>query len=415
MKSCKRLFSFDPDLIRHPQPAYEELHANPSLYRDEVTGSFVVSRYDEVVQVLQDSDTFSSRQALSPQLGEFINSLSAELPPERLDSLLLLQQILLCKDGADHRRLRKLINRAFTPSVVNHLKPRISENCDTLINEISDGETLNFTDRFAKPFTIGVIAGILGVPLKDYSKFREWTTAIITLVNGDPISENVLTAYMDSAAEFMEYFSVRSRELLAEPDSSLLSEITRIHHNDKNSLVTDIVGSCISLLVAGHETTVHLLCGSVLELARNPKIVRRIEEDMESLVPKFLNEILRLQSPVQGLFRTATRNAVIGGELIPKGSSVLVLYGAANRDPDKFPNADEISLHRDSRPGNLAFGFGRHVCLGSALALAEGQIAVSAWIGRFPRSVLAEPADRISYYRHLLLRGPRSLAITAHA
>ncbi|MEV5557076.1 cytochrome P450 [Nonomuraea wenchangensis] len=309
-------------------------------------------------------------------------------------------------DPPDHTRLRGLVSRAFTPRMVERLRPRVEAVTAGLIAALSEEGDL--VSGFAYPLPVMVICEMLGVPPEDHERFQGWSeTAARSL---DPmLTAELISESGRSGREFRDYF----RDLLElrrrQPGDDLLSALTRVEELTEGELLA----TCVLLLVAGHETTVNLIANGVLALVRHG-LLRQAAERPRQVV----EEVLRYDPPVQLTGRVALRDAELGGTPVPAGTAVVALIGAANRDPAVFPDPDRFDPGRtDPRrldgarePGrHLAFGLGIHFCLGATLARMEGEIALSALAAAAPRMELLDPAP--PYRPNLVLRGLAELPV----
>ncbi|MFI6298416.1 cytochrome P450 [Nonomuraea sp. NPDC050790] len=314
-------------------------------------------------------------------------------------------------DPPDHTRLRALVSRAFTPRMVERLRPRIEAITAELIGAM--GEEADLVAEFAYPLPVMVITEMLGVPPEDHERFRGWSEALARGL--DPLLPSGQAGTSQRAGlEFRAYF----RELLAErrkrPGEDLLSALGQVEELTE----AELLATCVLLLVAGHETTVNLIANGVLHLARHG-LLHLASEDPRPVV----EEVLRYDPPVQLTARTALRDAELGGLPLPAGTPVLALVGSANRDPAAFPDPDRFDPRRfDPRrftsdrgdPGrHLAFGLGIHFCLGATLARMEGEIALRALAKAAPGLKLAEEAP--PYKENVVLRGLAGLPVRLSA
>ncbi|MGW0802203.1 cytochrome P450 [Nonomuraea sp. NPDC002799] len=303
----------------------------------------------------------------------------------------------LFMDPPDHTRLRALVSRAFTPRMLERLRPRIEAITAELIGSLP--EEADLISGFAYPLPVMVITELLGVPPEDYERFRGWSETLARSL--DPMLTDDLVSETERArSEFRAYF----RELLvlrrARPGTDLLSALALVEELTE----AELLATCVLLLVAGHETTVNLIGNGVLNLVRHG-VWRQA-----ALRPRqVVEEVLRFDPPVQLTSRVALADTELGGVAVPKGSAVLVLIGAANRDPAVFDDPDRFDVTRD--PGrHVAFGLGVHFCLGATLARMEGEIALSALAAAAPELSFADGAEP-AYKGNVVLRGLAELPV----
>ena len=337
---------------------------------DGETPIWWVTRYEDAEAVLLDDERFvrDPRLALPPE------ALPAELP----EFFAFIDSNMLNRDGDDHRRLRRLVSKAFTPRMVEQLRPRIQEIADALIDEVSSAGEMELVSAFAFPLPITVIAELLGVPAADRERFREWSRAMV--------SPALAPAEMERAdallGAFVEYLHALFAERRREPGEDLVSALVTVEHDGDRLTTEDLLVNLVLLLAAGHLTTAHMLGNGVLALMRHRDQWRLLRND-PGILPSAVMELLRFDSPVQLTNRMATSEFELAGKAIKRGDSLATMLGAANRDPDVFPDPDRLDLHR-STTSQLAFGQGIHACIGMALARAEGEIAFGRLTARFP-------------------------------
>jgi cytochrome P450 len=354
---------------------------------DGETMLWFVTRYDDAVAVLSDDARFTRDPArgLSP---EQYAAYAAELP----EPLTFIENHMLNKDGDDHRRLRRLVTKAFTPRMVERLRPRIQEIADELLDGIEERKTMDLVEEFAFPLPITVIAELLGIPAADRASFRRWSNALVTpAFTPDDIERQVA-----EASAFVSYLRTLFEARRTEPADDLISAL--LHAEDRGDTLSEheLFSMVALLIIAGHETTVSLIGNAMLALLQRPDQRSRLEED-PALVGTAIEELLRFDNPVERtLNRWATDNVQLNGQTIERGDNVIVILGSANRDPARFKRADELDLERPDNK-HLAFGRGSHYCLGAPLARLEGEIAVSTLLRRFPALRLAVPPEQLSW------------------
>ncbi|SEM98548.1 Cytochrome P450 [Nonomuraea pusilla] len=366
---------FDPGFMRDPYTRYRELRARGPLVRTRA-GLLVATTYELCSALLRD-----------PRFGH--GTVQPEGEDEAAHSFLVL-------DPPDHTRLRGLVSRAFTPRMVERLRPRVEAIAAGLIADLPDETDL--LDRFAYPLPVMVITEMLGVPVEDHERFRTWSG---DLAGGlDPVLTQARAARAERArAELGAYVRGLVAVRRERPGDDLLSALTRVEELTE----AELVATCVLLLVAGHETTVNLIANGVLNLAGRG-LLRHAAERPRQVV----EEVLRYDPPVQLTSRTALTDADLGGTPVPAGTPVLGLIGAANRDPAVFDEPDRFDVGRE--PGrHLAFGLGVHFCLGATLARMEGEIALAALAATAPKLELAEAEP--PYRGNIVLRGLARLPV----
>lgn len=385
----------DPEFVADPYPTYHRLRAEDPVHYSPL-GFWVLTRYEDVVTALRDP------RLTKEALAAFVAArFGAPLPA--------MGQSMLDRDPPDHTRLRGLVSKAFTPRVVEGLRPRIQQIVDELLARVVDAGSMDVIEEFAYPIPVAVICEMLGVPLEDHERFKGWSLDIargLDLIWLGPDSE---TGRRSIAARhaLSDYF----RELIAErrgaPRGDLLSALIATEEAGDTLSEIELLATCILLLIAGHETTVNLIGNGTLALLRHPDQLRRLREN-PGLIGSAVEELLRYDGPVQRSARIPSEDVTIGGRTIGKGELVMPFIGAADRDPLQFKQPDSLDIGRvDNR--HIAFGWGIHFCLGAPLARLEGQIAIDCLVQRLPKLTLA--TDRPEYRQSLTLRGLKALPV----
>ncbi len=352
---------FDPAVIEDPYPVYRELRETAPVYWSQEASSWVLSRYADVSAALTDPVTFSSASGVFP------------VPPGMKMTEMLLPMLVM-SDPPRHTQLRQLVSKAFTPRRIASLGSTVQTVVDDLLDRVPGAGTWDFVDGFAGPLPAIVIADMLGVPREDRDRFRAWST---TLVQGNPLRGELHG--LEAAAALYDYFSGFLAARRAHPQDDLMTALVQAEVDGRRLTEDELLGFCFLLLVAGHETTTNLLANAAVLLAGHPETRRRLAADLD-LLPAAVEELLRYDSPVQGIGRTLTGPVELHGRQMGPGESVLLLFGSANRDEQAFPDAEVFSLDRRSER-HVALGRGIHFCLGAALARLETRIALGALLG----------------------------------
>jgi cytochrome P450 PksS len=328
----------------------------------------------------------------------------ADRPPELQNEL--IENHMLNRDGADHRRLRRLVTRAFTPRIVEGLRPRIQQIADELVDRVFARGEMDLVDEFAFPLPITVIAELLGVPADDRDRFRAWSAAVVTPDLGPDASER----FSAQMAEFTSYLGELFATRRLDPRDDLVSALIRTEEQGETLSEPELFSMTILLIVAGHETTVNLVANGMLALLRHPRDLERLRAAPES-IPDGIEELLRYDGPVErALTRWAAKDVELGGQVIPRGEMVIAVLAAADRDPERFPDPDVLDLGRPDKK-HVAFGRGAHYCLGAPLARLEGAIALETLLRRLPALRLAVPVDELVYRPTPTFRALASLPV----
>jgi cytochrome P450 len=317
---------------------------------------------------------------------------------------------LATMDPPDHTRVRRLVSGAFSPKAIAGLEPWIREVTGRLLAAADGAAGFDLIEALAFPLPVAVICHLLGVPAHDQASFRAWGRAVAATLEpqASPDAERQSSAAGLALTSYLRDLVARHR---ADPDESLLSALVAIEEEGDRLSFDELVSTALLLFVAGFETTVNLIGNGTVALLGEPADWQRLRED-PALVPAAVEEMLRYDSPIQVTSRTATEDVDLDGAAMPKGTSVIVAIGGANRDPRVFDQPDRLIVDRPNASRHLAFSRGIHHCLGGALARLEGRIAVEEITRRYPGLELAGPPVRRPM---LILRGFESVPVRAAA
>jgi cytochrome P450 len=383
-----------PSAVELP-PVYTRLRADEPVSRVTLPSGdlgYIVSRYDDVKLVL--ADPRFSRAAM---LAEGAPKLTAApMPPNSLFST----------DPPEHTRLRKLITGAFTARRMRELEPRIQELTDALLDEMErTGGPLDLNPALAFPLPVQVICELLGVPFEDREKFRNWSNAIVSLTN--LTAEEMMQQRLEMAGYIYELIGRRKEA----PGDDLLSALIVAHQEEGKLDEGELIVMAMTLLVAGHETTVSMIGACVLTLLRHPELLAEIVERPER-AGEVVEELLRI-NPIGdgGPLRITTEAVEVAGTVIPAGSAVLAAVCSANRDEQVFERPAEFVADRETNP-HLAFGHGIHHCVGAALARAELRITLVSLFRRFPTLKLDADVSSLRMKSGMLVHGLETLPVT---
>ncbi len=400
----------DPKWASDPFPLYADLRARAPVHRNQM-GFWVVARHDDCLTVLRDrrssSDSLNVVQERMPE--EF-----RRLPEgtEAMAAAMLEMRPFLFRDPPDHTRLRGLVSKAFTPRVVESLRGRTQGIVDELLDAAVEAGEVDLIEAFAYPLPVRVICDLLGVPIADQDRFKEWSHALARGLDPDFLLPDEVVVARDTAVmQFAQYFFELLAERRRNPGDDLLSGLVRAE--DEGNVLTEgeLLSTCILLLVAGHETTVNLIAGGALALLEHPDQLERLRTD-PSVARTGVEELLRYVSPVQLTGRAMTEDFELGDVTFAAGDFVMLLLASANRDPATFDEPERLDLGRT--PNNhLGFGFGIHHCLGAPLARMEAQVALTSLVRRVPDLGLV--TDVLPYKTQVVLRGLETLPVRTAA
>ena len=395
-----------PRFKANPYPFYARLRNEAPVWRTTLRDrrtAWLVTRYEDVAGVLKDR-TFAKDplNAMDPEQRAKTPWVPGFLKP--------LERNMLDLDDPDHARLRALVSKAFTPRLVEQLRGRIEALCEELLDAMERKEGrqggAELVADYALPLPATVIAELLGVPAQDHNKFHRWSSRVLSVSS----SRDMMRA-LPAALAFVRYLRKMFERRRIDPKDDLMTALVQAEEAGDKLSEDELLAMGFLLLVAGHETTVNLIASGTLALLENPDQMEKLKED-PSLIGPAVEELLRYTSPVDmATERYAREDVEVAGNTIPRGELVLAVLGSANRDERHFENPDALDLARDPNR-HLAFGRGGvHHCLGAPLARIEGQIAVGAFLRRFPEASLAVRPDSLRWRRGLFLRGLKRLPL----
>jgi cytochrome P450 len=400
---------FDPwssAFVADPYPAYARLRDEAPVQFFEPTGQYLISRYDDVNALLRD------RRLGRAYLHRFTHAEfgQPEDPPHLDPFWRLVRTGMLDVEPPDHTRLRRLVSKAFTPRMVEELKPRVQAITATLVDDLldagSDGSAVDLKSLVAEPLPVTVIAEMLGVPEPDRHLLRPWSADICGMYELNPTREAQDTA-VRASVEFSDYLRELARARRVDPQDDLVSALAQVMDEGDRLTEDELIGTCVLLLNAGHEATVNVTTNGWGALFRNPDQLELLRSDL-SLLPGALEELMRYDTPLQMFERWVLEDIEVHGVHIPRGVEVALLFGSANHDPAKFADPARLDLTRAENP-HITFGAGIHFCLGAPLARVELQASYGEILRRVPRLALAaEPQWGPGY----IIRGLESLPVT---
>jgi len=363
-------------------------------------GAWLLTRYEDVHRALRDR-RFSVERMRAPLVRENLDRL-----PDFLRRSAQGLRSMLIMDPPDHTRVRKLVNKAFTPRRVQVLQHRIEEVVRELADAAATAGRMDLIHEFAEPLPAIVIAELLGVPPEDHRRFRAWSSQLIASIAAR--SEAERRAAASAGEEILAYLSDTIAARRREARDDLISAM--IHAQEENDALSDaeLLATCNLLLVAGHETTTNLIGNGTLALLRDGEAWHRLCAE-PGLVESAVEELLRYDGPVQATVRVALEDVAMGDHVIPEGALVFLSIGAANHDPEVFATPEQLDLARAPNP-HLAFGFATHFCLGAPLARLEAALAFRTLCRCFP--ALSLTTEVPEYRPNPVLRGLRSLEVT---
>jgi len=381
-----------PEVQDNPYPYYAELRDKTPVAWVEPLRCWAVSRYQDVDYAIKHPQLFSSAKWLGQSLGDL-----KPLPevPWMLET-----------DPPDHTRLRRLVNKAFTPRMVGLLEPRIRGVARQLLAPLQKRGEFDFVRELSGPLPVITIAEMLGIEPERRLDFKRWSDHIVRASNR-PNDEAERTEIRHSNAEMQAYLTDAIARRRREPREDLLTALVRAEEEQQRLTADEVLAMTLLILLAGNETTTNLLGNVLLTLLAHPDDLATVRAD-RSLVPSLIEEVLRYDSPIQVVFRRMTQDVQLSGTTLAEGAAVFLLLGSANRDEQQFPDADRFDVRRNRRD-HVAFGYGIHYCLGAELARLEARMALETLLFECPAFVPAtEQPQRVS---SVLIRGPRTLPL----
>jgi cytochrome P450 len=413
---------FDPAFWTDPYRFYPLLLAGPPLRLPLLIPAIVVARYREVVEVLADPERFSSRVhelPFIPELDPFGGATT-----------------ILFSDPPEHTRLRRLVSRYFRGRPAEALAGRIRTTTEVLLERIAARREFDGVRDLAAPLPIAIIAHVLGIPVEDEPMLRTWSEEVFASIRttlaiagtlgasdltaaaaGDglaprdatrSVAESIPTSNADAMRALRDYFHGAIARRETHPGDDLMSTLIPAVHGGEMSR-EELVAMSMFVLFAGGDTTMNLISNGLLALVRQREAFMRLRSAPE-LIGSAVEEVLRYDSPVQMVLRYPKADTCVGGTDVPGGAAVILLIGAANRDPKVFDDPERFDVTRRPNP-HLAFGDGIHACIGAQLARVQGQVALGAVVERFPELALLDPSAPLPYAGSLLSRGLASLPL----
>jgi len=372
----------DPSMLENPYPFYEMARGMSPMRMGE--GPWMAFRWAECNEVLRDHTAWPSGFAPEGQGG--LSMLTAN-PPR-------------------HTRLRGLVNQVFTPRMIEQMEPRFRQIADELLEPAIEAGACDLVETLTYPLPVIVIAEILGIDPAHREQFKKWSDAVVAGAGGNPEIQGA--DFGGAFYEMRQYFEAMCEERRRHPREDLISGLVQAEIDGDRLSADELFSMLWLLLVAGNETTTNLIGNAMLEFMAHPDQLALVEQDL-SLLPSAIEEVLRFNSPVQATMRRAARDMEFHGRQVKQGEGMLVFLGAANRDPEQFPDPGVFDVRRTPNR-HLAFGFGIHYCLGAPLARVEAKVALEELLKRAKgfRRTTEGPLPRVPMF---ILRGVTSLPL----
>lgn len=389
----------DPEVLANPYPLYHRLRSEDPVHWDPFLHAWVVTRYDDVVTVFQ---RFLANRTPTPEQLTALG-LSALTP---LAQMMVRQMLFL--DPPAHGRVRGLASKAFTPRRVEVLRSHIQDITNSLLDRVQDKGQMDAIADLGCPLPAIVTAEMLGLPTSDWKQLTKWSADFAQVLGNFQHNPDHAPQVLRTLDEMSAYFHAAVREQRKHPRDGLINAFLTAEQDGDRLTEEEVVANTIITMVGGQETTTNLIGNGILTLLRYPDQLERLRTDL-SLIPSAVEELLRYESPSQHTARLAPDDVMLGGKLIRKRQAVIAVMGAANHDPERFPDPDRLDI---SRPDNrhVAFAWASHFCFGAPLARIEGQIAFATLLRRIPDLRLIP--GHIAWRDNLGLRGLKALPVT---
>ena len=407
----------DPDVQDCPYEAYRALRDQAPVYRDPRTGQYVITRFEDLRQVLLDTENFGNggrRAADAASLSERQKRMLAVYEEKRG---WLPEPTLAARDDPNHRQMRAMFDKAFRPGKIKQLDPFVESTANRLFDAFIDDGRCDWVRQFAVPLPLIVIGHQMGVKEEDIWFIKRATDAWVRRF-GQMLSEEEERACIEAEIEAQHYFKKVFDRLREQPDDTLLSDLVNTEIPEWGRTLTDgeLQAEMMSdTFVGGSETSTNAIAEGVKILIEQPDVWARLKSDPDTHLRTFVEEVLRLESPVQMLGRVALNDVEMHGVTIPKGASIGTRYAAANRDERRFERPDEVDLERGNPMAHLTFGAGVHYCLGAPLARRELYHGFRTLAERIDEMWFAPGKNDFRHHPHLFLRALKELHIEFRA
>ncbi|MFZ0542288.1 MAG: cytochrome P450 [Candidatus Sulfotelmatobacter sp.] len=395
---------FTDEILQDPYPAYARLHEEGPLHYLDVDGKWALW---SIVSHAECSSAAKDPRLSAKRSQQMILSLPLSSQSEFSELARMLGLWLIFMDPPEHTRLRKLLNKGFSPAAIEGLRPQVEAIVDEMLKPLRHGTEVDLMHEFANPMPVRIILEMLGIPQELRDTFVNWSRAIAVFRGSPDRTVEQTRDAQDALIALTDFFKKTVAERRRNKGNDLISLLIDIEEEGEVLTEEELYAQCIALLFAGHETTRNLIGNGMYTLLRHPQETAELRENPE-MIRTAVEEILRYESPVQFTARVLKEEVEICGQHIPKKWSVLCMLGAANRDPKRFKDPDRLDLKRLNNQ-HLAFSAGPHACIGGQLARLEGQIALLNLVQRFPEMKLAGP--RPEWAPTFGFRGLKSLPV----
>ena len=396
---------FSDEVLQDPYPTYARLHEEGPLHYLDVGGKWAVW---SVFSHAECSSIAKDPRCSAKRAQQMLLPLPLSRQSEFSELARMLSLWLIFMDPPEHTRLRKLLNKGFSPSVVDSLRPQVEDIVDRMLKPLERGSEVELMRQLANPLPVRIILEMLGIPQELQNTFVDWSRAIAVFRGSPDRTVEQARAAQDALLALTDFFRKAVAERRRNKGSDLISLLIDIEEEGEVLTEEELYAQCTALLFAGHETTRNLIGNGMYTLLRHPQQTTELRDNPE-MIRSAVEELLRYESPVQFTARVLKEDIEICGQHIPKKWTILCMLGAANRDPKQFEEPNQVNLKRLNNQ-HLAFGAGPHFCIGSQLARLEAQVALSNLLRRFPEMKLIGP--RPEWASTFGLRGLKGLPVT---
>ncbi len=375
---------FCEERLQNPYPLFSRMRREEPVHWSLQMKLWLMTRYDDVLVALRDKRLSASRQTMYEQ------ALPEEMKKEVAPLLGHLKNWLIFLDPPEHTRLRRLINAAFTPRLLDQLRPRMQEIAEASLAAIPAGEPFDLKRSFSLPLSATIICEMLGIPTGDREAFRRANETLVSFsVRGGPKLREYAIEANDALVKLTTLFTPLIEDRRKSPQADLISALVRSEVVGEELDDPIVLAFCVFLFLAGHEATTSSITSGVMLLLKHPTEHDKLLNAPDALLPTFIDEVFRYESAAFRAVRQADEDIELRGKTIRTGEPVILLLGAANRDPEQFPDPDRFDISRTPNR-HIAFGLGTHFCLGAQLARIEMDIAFRALLNRMPRPRLVD-------------------------
>ncbi|HVX21032.1 MAG TPA: cytochrome P450 [Acidimicrobiales bacterium] len=431
LESPDQVNFFDPEVNRCPYPAYQVLRDQAPVWKDPTTGMFVITRHDDIRKILLDPERFTNRVGSAAGMTEKAVRVDEPLDPEearaRAEAAEWDQKIanlyvekgwptvptLDALDPPLHMQLRRMFDHAFRPGRIKELDPFVENLANRLIEGFIDDGRCEWVQQFAVPVPLYTIGRQMGVPEEDMPRIKAWTDAWVQRLGLAQTPEERMWS-AEKEIEAQHYFQPIFDRLREHPEDTLLSDLVNKEIPEWGRKLTDNElhsEMMADFFVGGSETTTNALSAGLVILIQHPELWERLSSDLETHLPVFVEEVVRVEGPVQGLLRETAVDVELHGVTIPAGSVVNLRFAAGNRDERHFTCPDQVDLDRKHSKMHLAFGAGGHFCLGAPLARRELYFGFKALFERIEEVWFIEGANDFDYHPNYFLRSLKELHV----